>query len=91
MQTLTARSNCLISDLAKQTYLAMSAFEAPFSNLLRHPARDCFLIPFCMTNTKQAGLQCMVRQCAWMHPYVTEVAHAIAGHQSRGPKPVARK
>jgi len=37
MQVLTARSNCLISDLAKQTYLAMSTFDALFGNLFAIP------------------------------------------------------
>lgn len=58
MRIVTARSNCLISDLAIQPYLALSAINAPYGNLLRHPASDCFLVcPFCMYNTKQAGGQ----------------------------------
>ena len=94
MQVLAACNNCLISDLAQVTYFVMFACHAPYGHFIApsHPASECLpIFPFCMNNSKQSGLQYMVRQCTWMHPCVTEVMPAIASHQGRGPKPAARK
>jgi hypothetical protein len=98
MHIVTARSNCLISDLAIQPYLAMSAFNAPSGNLLRHLAGDRFLIfPFGMNNAKQAGGQLRsgsARGCTRRSLGLCTQSPVIQGrdHLSRSPaKSIANK